>query len=1053
MNENDEETKENDEETSALPNGDYVYEEKLKIDMLVDKTNEPVHVRNQAIIALSRLFEGDMSRRIVPFYSRHQESHQTLKTTDSLPYTQEDLNVYLTNPVLHINPKTKSQLRLTFFVRTQSKKHTLKETKQANGNFEWLKSKNIYIELMELESTDNERIGMIIGKAPRITSLPDFRASLRMQISNNNSDQTFPTETPPFQLNIDNIGTATDKTRTRVITVTCSKVHAKLLTTIFQKNFPSDTNQPFLSYSVLYSLDTVVRHSILQQHQQRTYGRSMLDVTIPDFNLLSTLVMVKNKSTSLRAAIGNLRNLDGSLLHIDIDEATKNGDTIMIVAPQDMESAKKVVGEWILHHHNQCIDWSTSSNFQSATHRLDFSSRTSAAGFATAFPPMIITTTPTTTPRTTPRNKPTPAKTATNTSSPPNAWKSLSYSTADANPSTTRDTATTKTAASSSASQQTSLDEATENELYILRDQNITLNYRQYLAEARTTLIATRSAHHEIESIATVDDLSARIARLELAGDHQNKINQKLVLTLSMATEEDKKEALNDLGQRIDTKLRMRKTEKKNRAQEYAEVQAKKEQIPELTRLEERANLHVRRLKARLEKHANVIRDDEDESSDSSISTLGLSEFDVDDFDLSDSDEDDPMDSSMETSQLPSIPTAHPPTNQTPEGYDTNSDIIMDLVSIFESPASTNAQTTTASTMNDTTSSLQQAAATISALSLEDKLSSPTSEWETPPPEFFQEWKETAPKPKAQNSNATPRGPPGRLSPPTVNPTVPSNNRYAILEDLPLTRPPEDKHHQKAISPCPSKDQTSAPKTAPTNTPPRKSNLASRHSSLGIPTTSQPHATLQDAAPQVNSSIASFFATKHAKKGSPRKKKARTLTSSPPREDMSTGGTQEVEWSSPTGTPITSPPRFNLTNSHRHLLIPSEDFDEYDTDHQEPSQDTHNNNSDQQRSQNFSDDHSEDSSNHMLQRSPSQDNAQTYHDAQGNEFNTATLYTTDQDEVSETPTILASDDDEMGFNDHDQTHPEDQSLQSSYSPPSTSIQYNSPNAGLEGNND
>jgi hypothetical protein len=97
---------------------------------------------------------------------------------------------------------------------------------------------------------------------------------------------------------------------------------------------------------------------------------------------------------------------------------------------------------------------------------------------------------------------------------------------------------------------------------------------------------------------------------------------------------------------------------------EYAEVQAKKEQIPELTRLEdcleERANLHVCRLKARLEKHANMIRDDEDESSDSSILTLGLSQFDVDNFDLSDSDEDDPMDSSMETSQLSSIPSNKP---------------------------------------------------------------------------------------------------------------------------------------------------------------------------------------------------------------------------------------------------------------------------------------------------------------------------------------------------------------------------------------------------------
>ena len=41
MNEKDEESKENDEETSKSPKGDYVYEEKLKIDMLVDKTEGP----------------------------------------------------------------------------------------------------------------------------------------------------------------------------------------------------------------------------------------------------------------------------------------------------------------------------------------------------------------------------------------------------------------------------------------------------------------------------------------------------------------------------------------------------------------------------------------------------------------------------------------------------------------------------------------------------------------------------------------------------------------------------------------------------------------------------------------------------------------------------------------------------------------------------------------------------------------------------------------------------------------------------------------------------
>jgi hypothetical protein len=57
----------------------------------------------------------------------------------------------------------------------------------------------------------------------------------------------------------------------------------------------------------------------------------MLEVTIPDFHLLSTLLMVKNKSTSLRAAIGNLRNPNGSLLHIDIDEATKTNSNSYIL--------------------------------------------------------------------------------------------------------------------------------------------------------------------------------------------------------------------------------------------------------------------------------------------------------------------------------------------------------------------------------------------------------------------------------------------------------------------------------------------------------------------------------------------------------------------------------------------------------------------------------------------------------------------------------------------------------------------------------------------------
>jgi len=78
-------------------------------------------------------------------------------------------------------------------------------------------------------------------------------------------------------------------------------------------------------------------------------------------------------------------------------------------------------------------------------------------------------------------------------------------------------------------------------------------------------------------------------------------------------------------------------------------------QIPELICLEEHANLHVRQLKACLEKHSNMIRDDKDESSDSSILTLGLSQFDANYLDLLDSDKDDPMDSSTENHISPAF--------------------------------------------------------------------------------------------------------------------------------------------------------------------------------------------------------------------------------------------------------------------------------------------------------------------------------------------------------------------------------------------------------------
>jgi hypothetical protein len=95
---------------------------------------------------------------------------------------------------------------------------------------------------------------------------------------------------------------------------------------MLQSTFPLSTNHVFLSYTVLYYLPKEIQITILCQHQQRTTGKSMLDVTFPDFHGLSTKVTINNQTTTLRASLGNICHLNGSLNHLDIDDATKNDD-------------------------------------------------------------------------------------------------------------------------------------------------------------------------------------------------------------------------------------------------------------------------------------------------------------------------------------------------------------------------------------------------------------------------------------------------------------------------------------------------------------------------------------------------------------------------------------------------------------------------------------------------------------------------------------------------------------------------------------------------------
>ena len=90
LNKNNEETTKTDPEQVSLKG---VCEEKLKIEVLVTKTQNPVHVRTQAILVLSRLMDSDISRKILPFHAHHRVSHKTLTTSDDLPQNNKKIKL------------------------------------------------------------------------------------------------------------------------------------------------------------------------------------------------------------------------------------------------------------------------------------------------------------------------------------------------------------------------------------------------------------------------------------------------------------------------------------------------------------------------------------------------------------------------------------------------------------------------------------------------------------------------------------------------------------------------------------------------------------------------------------------------------------------------------------------------------------------------------------------------------------------------------------------------------------------------------------------------
>ena len=476
--------------------------------------------------------------------------------------------------------------------------------------------------------------------------------------------------------------------------------------------------------------------------------------------------------------------------------------------------------------------------------------------------------------------------------------------------------------------------------------------------------------------------------------------------------------------------------------------QVKRQMIPppNITILQERAMRHRRKLKDLLNRHLHRIRDDSDETSVSSCSTLDLSESEEDVY--SKSVKDDPMDDSSATSNH-SNDSGDTPTNQHTESshYDTQSDIIMDLVSRMDNSG----HKTDIPAHSISQSSLQKAASSASTKP-PDTMASPSSpsdsEWENPPPEFFQEWKETASKSTISSTKENPIRPPGRLSPPSLrHDKLPSNyNRFAILEEIPITKPPPDDFPPPSILLSPARSEVA------TNSLPNPLSTNSilepcQRSSDTLITTPSPTPTLQSVSQNRDTSVHDFFAAKHSKKGSPRRNKRIRLPSSPSRPDILVTSSNNVPETPPNQIPVST----NETTGQYHSTIDNLDSSTTQTTGM-PRDITTVPLSPPNPSLPLSEVASQVDTSQLEQSSLIHNTINTSHHSHGSDSNTTTLYLAHQDAaLSDTSTVLASDNDDMRSTTSDPFMSSDHSRHFSPPSPSNSNQYNSSTADLEGN--
>jgi hypothetical protein len=124
-------------------------------------------------------------------------------------------------------------------------------------------------------------------------------------------------------------------------------------------------------------LDAKTQNALYKTHKSRIQGSDIIEIAIPEFTELDEPVGKSN--LSLRYLCFDMKTTNGVNVFVDVDNATRSGETVFHVKKEDKSVATTVIKNWIKTHFKCQVTWNDNQQFDAKTYRLDPQSRTLAS--------------------------------------------------------------------------------------------------------------------------------------------------------------------------------------------------------------------------------------------------------------------------------------------------------------------------------------------------------------------------------------------------------------------------------------------------------------------------------------------------------------------------------------------------------------------------------------------------------------------------------------------------------------------------------------------------